>query len=108
MTEARTVDRRTMGNLRVIFGEICRPDPVARTGPPDYVLCMLSTLVVLGGVLVGLFVLLAVIVSLSARPSPAGRSAGRSPSWVADAGRPHPDAWSPLSTGTTSEMPAVR
>jgi hypothetical protein len=71
---------------------------------------MLSTLVVLGGVLVGLFVLLAVIVSLSARPapSPAGRSAGRSPSWVADAGRPHPDAWSPLSTGTTSEMPAVR
>jgi hypothetical protein len=71
---------------------------------------MLSTLLVIGGVLVGLLVLLAVIVSLSARPVPStsSRTAGRSPSWVADAGRPHPDAWSPLSTGTTSEMPAVR
>jgi hypothetical protein len=70
---------------------------------------MLSTLLVIAGVLVGLLVLLAVIVSLSARPAPstAGRS-GRSASWAADAGRPHPDAWSPLSTGTTSEMPAVR
>jgi hypothetical protein len=70
---------------------------------------MLSTLLVIAGVLVGLFVLLAVIVALSARPAPsaAGRS-GRTPSWMADAGRPHPDAWSPLSTGTTSEMPAVR
>jgi hypothetical protein len=70
---------------------------------------MLSTLLVLAGVFVGLFVLLAVIVSLSARPAPstAGRS-GRAPSWVADAGRRHPDAWSPLSTGNTSEMPAIR
>ena len=71
---------------------------------------MLSTLLVIGGVLVGLLVLLAVIVSLSARPETSGRgnSARPTPSWVVDAGRPHPDAWSPLSTGTTSEMPAVR
>lgn len=70
---------------------------------------MLSTLLVIAGVLVGLFVLLAIIVALSARPATVPpRTAGRSPSWVADAGRPHPDAWSPLSTGNTSEMPAVR
>jgi hypothetical protein len=70
---------------------------------------MFSTLMVIGGVLVGLLVLLALIVSLSARPQT--RAAGSrtpAPSWVADAGRPHPDAWSPLSTGATSEMPAVR
>lgn len=69
---------------------------------------MLSTLLVIGGVLVGLLVLLALIVSLSARPQT--RTAGSpapSRTWVADAGRPHPDAWSPLST-TTSELPAVR
>jgi hypothetical protein len=76
---------------------------------------MLSTLLVLGGVLVGLFVLLALIVSLSARPQAAPR---RDPiggahvrparAWVADAGRPHPDAWSPLSTTSTSEIPAIR
>ena len=75
---------------------------------------MLSTLLVIGGVLVGLLVLLTMIVKLSARPAPsaagrsAGRTTGRAPAWVADAGRPHPDAWSPLSTGNTSEMPAVR
>jgi hypothetical protein len=73
---------------------------------------MLSTLLVIGGVLVGLFVLLALIVSLSARPQTAARPAGGGPaparSWVADAGRPHPDAWSPLSTTSTSEMPAIR
>jgi hypothetical protein len=72
---------------------------------------MLSTFLVIGGVVVGLFVLLAVIVSLSARPQTAGRpdrgSAG-SRTWVADAGRPHPDAWSPLPTTGTSEIPAVR
>jgi hypothetical protein len=70
---------------------------------------MLSTLLVIGGVLVGLLVLLALIVSLSARPQT--RAAGApapARSWVADAGRPHPDAWSPLSTTATSEMPAVR
>jgi hypothetical protein len=76
---------------------------------------MLSTLLVLGGVLVGLFVLLALIVSLSARPQAATRrdAHGRPTTvpvrtWAADAGRPHPDAWSPLSTGSTSEMPAIR
>jgi hypothetical protein len=71
---------------------------------------MLSTLLVIGGVLVGLLVLLALIVSLSARPQTrAGMgSPAPVPSWVADAGRPHPDAWSPLSTAGTSEMPAVR
>ena len=71
---------------------------------------MLSALLVLGGVLVGLFVLLALIVSLSARP-PAGPrrdAAGPARTWAADAGRPHPDAWSPLSTTSTSEIPAVR
>ncbi len=55
--------------------------------------------------------LLALIVSLSARPQSTSRgSAGpaRTASWVADAGRPHPDAWSPLSTTTTNEIPAVR
>jgi hypothetical protein len=76
---------------------------------------MLSTLLVIGGVLVGLFVLLALIVSLSARPQVrtrpdlAGTTApapGRT--WAADAGRPHPDAWSPLSTTSTSEIPAIR
>jgi hypothetical protein len=71
---------------------------------------MLSTLLVIAGVLVGLLVLLALIVSLSARPETKMRSTGsaRSASWVVDAGRPHPDAWSPLSTTSTSEMPAVR
>ena len=71
---------------------------------------MLSTLLVIGGVLVGLLVLLALIVSLSARPTTAARGsahAGRTASWVVDAGRPHPDAWSP-STTTTSEIPAIR
>ena len=71
---------------------------------------MLSTLLVIGGVLVGLLVLLALIVSLSARPQTArGNGAtSRGTAWTADAGRPHPDAWSPLSTTSTSEIPAVR
>lgn len=71
---------------------------------------MLSTLLVLGGVLVGLLVLLAVIVHLSARPATVARgtTAGRGETWVAQAGRPHPDAWTPTATPTTSELPAVR
>jgi hypothetical protein len=75
---------------------------------------MLSTLLVIGGVLVGLLVLLAVIVTLSARPSTdRGRtSATRAaaavpPSWVVNSGQPHPDAWSPLST-TSTEIRAIR
>jgi hypothetical protein len=76
---------------------------------------MVSTLLVIGGVLVGLLVLLTVIVSLSARPTSAargdqrsGQRPGRGGSWVVDAGRPHPDAWSPMSTTTTNEIPAIR
>ena len=75
-----------------------------------YVQYMLSTLLVIGAVLVGLLLLLALIVSLSARPAGAGRgaqSSGGTRSWVADAGRAHPDAWSPMST-TTNEIPAIR
>jgi hypothetical protein len=99
-----------------MFGEIC-PHPSGDTERSShYVLCMLSTFLVIGGVLIGLFVLLAVIVSLSARPQartcpdlPRGATAApHGPTWTADAGRPHPDAWSPLSTTTTSEIPAVR
>ena len=71
---------------------------------------MLSTLLVIGGVLVGLLVLLALIVSLSARPQTGRRANTTAPvrSWVVDAGRPHPDAWSPLTTTGTSEIPAIR
>lgn len=72
---------------------------------------MFSTVMVIGGVLVGLLVLLALIVSLSARPQTApGRRgpSGSMPSWVADAGRPHPEVWSPMTTTSTSEIPALR
>ena len=70
---------------------------------------MLSTLLVIGGVLVGLLVLLALIVSLSSRPATTtrGNVARTSPSWVADVGRRHPDAWAEPTT-TTSEIPAIR
>ncbi len=69
---------------------------------------MLSTLLVLCAVLVGLLVLLALIVSLSARPATVARTApGRGETWVAQAGRPHPDAWAPLSTTSTNELPAA-
>ena len=71
---------------------------------------MLSTLLVIGGVLVGLFVLLALIVSLSARPQTTVRgntASSGGPTWAAGAGRPHPDAWSPLSNTSTSEIPVV-
>ncbi|MGY2130473.1 hypothetical protein [Blastococcus sp. SYSU DS0617] len=71
---------------------------------------MLSTLLVLCAVLVGLLVLLALIVSLSARPATVARTTttGRTETWVAQAGRPHPDAWAPMTTTSTSELPAVR
>ena len=73
---------------------------------------MVSTLLVLGGVLVGLLLLVALIVSLSARPASTVRGPERSrrpaSSWVVDAGRPHPDAWSPMSSTTTNEIPAIR
>lgn len=72
---------------------------------------MVSTLLVIGGVLVGLLALLALIVGLSSRPATTSRTGASgpsrtSPTWVADVGRPHPDAWSPPTT--TSEIPAVR
>ena len=69
---------------------------------------MLSTFLVIAGVLVGLLVLLSVIVHLIARPATRGRTtATRTPAWVVDAGQPHPDAWSPLST-TSTAIRAVR
>jgi hypothetical protein len=67
---------------------------------------MFTTLLVVGGVLVGLVALLALIVSLSARPT-ASRAPGAPATgtgWVADTGRSHPDAWA----APTSEIPAVR
>jgi hypothetical protein len=69
---------------------------------------MVSTFLVIGGVLVGLLVLLALIVSLSARPAPTSRRnvAAPAPSWAGAVGRPHPDAWSEPTA--THEMPAVR
>ncbi|MGY1633076.1 hypothetical protein ACI784_15365 [Geodermatophilus sp. SYSU D01186] len=68
---------------------------------------MFTTLLVIGGVLVGLVALLALIVNLSARPATRGsaQSAG-SPGWVAATGRSHPDAWS--EPVPTSEIPAAR
>jgi hypothetical protein len=69
---------------------------------------MLSTLLVIAGVLVGLLVLLSLIVRLSAPPAPRGSATGtRAPSWVVNTGQPHPDAWSPLST-TSTQIRAVR
>jgi hypothetical protein len=69
---------------------------------------MLSTLLIIAGVFVGLLVLLSLIVRLSARPATRGRTtAARTPSWVVDAGQPHPDAWSPLSN-TSTQIRAVR
>jgi hypothetical protein len=69
---------------------------------------MFSTLLVIGGVFVGLLVLLALIVSLSARPTTRrDTTAGRADSWVVDAGRPHPDMWS-AHTDTSTEIRAIR
>ena len=63
---------------------------------------MLSTLLVIAGVLGGLIVLLALIVHLSARPATREHTAGaRTQSWVGDTGQPHPDTWSPLSSAST-------
>ena len=70
---------------------------------------MLSILLVIAGVLVGLLVLLALIVSLSARPTEkrGTTTATRTPSWVVDIGQQHPDAWSPLSN-TSTHIRAMR
>jgi hypothetical protein len=73
---------------------------------------MLSTLLVIGGVVVGLVLLLVLIVSLSARSARSPRAARgtavpRTPGWVVDSGRVHPDAWAPLSQ-TSTEIRAIR
>ena len=68
---------------------------------------MLSTLVVIAGVLGGLVVLLTLIVRLSARPATRAHTPGaRTAPWAADAAQPHPDAWSPLSTTSTQSRVA--
>lgn len=64
---------------------------------------MLTTFLVIAGVLVGLVCLLALIVALSARPATRPR-----PGWVADTGRQHPDAWSAPVHPVTSELPTTR
>ena len=71
---------------------------MTRTDLAHYSPYMLSTLLVLCAVLVGLLVLLALIVSLSARPATVARPSapGRS------------ETWAPLTTTTTSELPAAR
>ena len=63
---------------------------------------MLMTFLVIAGVLLGLVGLLALIVSLSARP--ATRPSG---GWVAGTGR-HPDAWSARVSPATAELPTTR
>lgn len=73
---------------------------------------MLSTLLVIGGVLLGLLVLLALIVGLSSRgrdtrgTTTAARGATPT-TWAAHAGQKHPDAWSPMSN-TSTEIRAIR
>ena len=103
------VNQRSVATGRAIFGKFCLLVSGDTERSSAYVLHMLSTLLVIGAVLVGLLVLLALIVSLSARPETARRPNSAAPApWVRDTGRPHPDAWSPLSTTSTSEIPAIR
>lgn len=64
---------------------------------------MLTTLMVIAGVLVGLVGLLALIVALSARPATRPHDA-----WVAGTGRRHPDAWSAPVNPSTTELPTAR
>ena len=66
-------ERRSLRIRGAIFGGICPVRCSDTERSHAYVLYMLSTLLVIGGVLVGLFVLLALIVSLSARPQTAAR-----------------------------------
>jgi hypothetical protein len=81
---------------------------MTRTGPPAYRQYMLSTFLVIGAVLVGLLLLLVLIVSLSARPATRAQGNGSTPrTWVNDAGRAHPDAWSPMTNTSTNEIRAI-
>ena len=59
---------------------------------------MLMTFLVIAGVLLGLVGLLALIVSLSARPATRPRGG-----WVAETGRRHPDAWSAPGSPATAD-----
>jgi hypothetical protein len=69
---------------------------------------MLPTFLVIGAVLVGLLLLLVLIVSLSARPATRAQGSAVPPrTWVQDAGRAHPDAWSPMTNTTTNEIRAI-
>lgn len=65
---------------------------------------MMSTLLIIGGVLLALVGLLALIVKLSARPADrrGSTTASRTPAWVVDTGQKHPGAWEPLSNTSTS------
>ena len=82
---------------------------MTRTGPLAYGQYMLSTFLVIGAVLAGLLLLLVLIVSLSARPATRTRGDAVAPrTWVQDVGRAHPDAWSPMTSTTTSEIQAIR
>jgi hypothetical protein len=100
------VNGRSVRKRESIFGDICPCPTVTRTVPSAYVVYMFATLLIIGGVLVGLLLLLALIVSLSARPATrtSPNVPARTTSWMADSGRRHPDVWS----ASTSEMPAVR
>ena len=86
---------------------ICHGRPGDTDRSPAYVHHMFTTLLVIGGVLVGLLLLLALIVALSARPATRKGSTPASP-WMAQTGRPHPDAWSPMTDTGTSEISAIR
>ncbi|GAA4312919.1 hypothetical protein [Klenkia terrae] len=70
---------------------------------------MMSTLLIIGGVLLALVGLLALIVKLSARPADrrGSTTASRTPSWVVDTGQKHPGAWEPLSN-TSTQIRATR
>ena len=70
---------------------------------------MMSTLLIIGGVLLALVGLLALIVKLSARPADrrGSTTASRTPSWVVVTGQKHPGAWEPLSN-TSTQIRATR
>jgi hypothetical protein len=81
---------------------------MTRTDPSAYRQYMLPTFLVIGAVLVGLLLLLVLIVSLSARPATRAQGSAVPPrTWVQDAGRAHPDAWSPMTNTTTNEIRAI-
>lgn len=97
-----------MRNIAPIFGEKCRGEVGDTEQSSAYVLCMLSTLLVIGGVLAGLLVLLALIVSLSAPPAPGSRSGSSRPEpWDDPLDQPYLDIWVPLPRSPTTEVPAV-